>query len=163
MNNVNQQKISFTETEVESINRCIAELEQIFQNKTVQLTSTQSHFYGKLGKEKEKWAEEMHKDATLDPHLIPSYVDVNNWNELEKLRETLNGMVNRFSNITTQLVHTNRVVGYNLFQECKSVYEYAKLMSGKNMPGFILYFTKWAYIFSKKSKVKTVKPEGTNG
>jgi hypothetical protein len=90
-------------------------------------------------------------------------VDVNNWNELEKLRGTLNGMVNRFSNITTQLVHTNRVVGYNLFQECKSVYEYAKLMSGKNMPGFMLYFNKWSYVFSKKSKVKNVKPEGTNG
>ena len=53
MINVNQQKISFTTSEVESINKCILELEQILQSKTVQLTKEQSRYYGKLGKEQE--------------------------------------------------------------------------------------------------------------
>jgi hypothetical protein len=163
MNNVNQQKISFTETEVESINRCILELEQILKTKTVQLTAAQSHFYGKLGKEKEKWAEEMYKDVTLDSHLIPPYMDLTDWNELEKLRGSLNGMVNRFTKITQQLVHTNRVVGFNLYHECKNFYEHVKLMSTKNMPGFKFYYDKWSTIFDRKRKVKTPKTEGSNG
>jgi hypothetical protein len=163
MNNVNQQKISFTETEVESINRCILELEQILKTKTVQLTAEQSHFYGKLGKEKEKWAEEMHKDVTLDSQLIPPYMDLTDWNELEKLRGSLNGMVNRFTKITQQLVHTNRVVGFNLYYECKNFYEHVKLMSTKNMPGFKFYYDKWSTIFDRKRKVKTPKTEGSNG
>ena len=163
MNNVNQQKISFTETEVESINRCILELEQILKTKTVQLTAAQSHFYGKLGKEKEKWAEEMYKDVTLDSQLIPPYMDLTDWNELEKLRGSLNGMVNRFTKITQQLVHTNRVVGFNLYHECKNFYEHVKLMSTKNMPGFKFYYDKWSTIFDRKRKVKTPKTEGSNG
>jgi hypothetical protein len=163
MNNVNQQKISFTETEVESINRCILELEQILKTKTVQLTAAQSHFYGKLGKEKEKWAEEMYKDVTLDSHLIPPYMDLTDWNELENLRGSLNGMVNRFTKITQQLVHTNRVVGFNLYHECKNFYEHVKLMSTKNMPGFKFYYDKWSTIFDRKRKVKTPKTEGSNG
>ena len=163
MNNVNQQKISFTETEVESINRCILELEQILKTKTVQLTAAQSHFYGKLGKEKEKWAEEMHKDVLLDTQLTPPYMDLKDWEELEKLRETLNGMINRFTKITQQLVHTNRVVGFNLYHECKNFYEHVKLMSTKNMPGFKFYYDKWSTIFDRKRKVKTPKTEGSNG
>jgi hypothetical protein len=163
MINVNQQKISFTASEVESINKCILELEQMLQSKTVQLTKEQSRYYGKLGKEKEKWAEEMYKDVTLDSQLIPPYMDLTDWNELEKLRGSLNGMVNRFTKITQQLVHTNRVVGFNLYHECKNFYEHVKLMSTKNMPGFKFYYDKWSTIFDRKSRVKKPKTEGSNG
>jgi hypothetical protein len=163
MINVNQQKISFTASEVESINKCILELEQMLQNKTVQLTKEQSRYYGKLGKEKEKWAEEMHKDISLDSQLIAPYMDLTNFNDLEKLRETLNGMINRLTKITQQMVHTNRVVGFNLYHECKNFYEFVKLMSTKNMPGLKFYYDKWSAIFHKKNKVKTPKTEGSNG
>ena len=163
MINVNQQKISFTASEVESINKCILELEQILQSKTVQLTKEQSRYYGKLGKEKEKWAEEMHKDVSLDSQLIAPYMDVTNFNELEKLRGTLSGMINRLTKITQQMVHTNRVVGFNLYHECKNFYEFVKLMSTKNMPGLKFYYDKWSTIFHKRNKVKTPKTEGSNG
>jgi hypothetical protein len=90
-------------------------------------------------------------------------MDLTDWNELEKLRGSLNGMVNRFTKITQQLVHTNRVVGFNLYHECKNFYEHVKLMSTKNMPGFKFYYDKWSTIFDRKRKVKTPKTEGSNG
>jgi hypothetical protein len=145
-------KIKFTEEDVAFINEHLSAIEARLKDKTIQLNPYEVKRFAKLGKENEKWAGIVYHDVTVAPHLLPSFVDVNNWNELEKTREILSTFTDRFKGITQILVDSNRLIGFNIYKKCLGAYKNVQMLFDEGVSGVKVYLDKWSTHFEKKKK-----------
>ena len=142
--------IEFTEQELKEFDAHLDGLENIFKNKVVQLTPKESQRYGKLGNETENWANMICTDSESATELIPAFVDTPALKKDEKARGQLSGRATRLENLTRQVTDTNRVLGFDIYQACLSIYQNARFLSTKNAPGSKAYYDKWSIQFNQK-------------
>ena len=148
--------ISFTPAEIAQIDAALSSLETVFQGKVVQLTPKESQFYGKLGNETENWSNMVFTDAAVAPAgTIPGFVDTAGWNKDETTRSQLSPAATRLENIAQQVTDTNRMVGFDIFQTCRTVYNNVKYISSQNAPGAKALYQKWSIQFPGKKGKKT--------
>jgi hypothetical protein len=143
--------IEFTDKELTDIDAHLDGIEGIIKNKVVQLTPKESKRYGKLGNETENWAKMIQEDSKVAPELVPVFVDKAAWARDEKARGQLSPRASRLENISRQVTDTNRLLGFDIFQVCSSVYQNTRFLSTKNAPGSKAYYDKWKVQFEKKS------------
>ena len=155
----NVMSIEFTTTELKQMDDAITALETIFKNKAVQLTPAESQQYGKLGNKTENWSNMIYNDSKTAPNIIPSFVDQKEWTKDEVARDQLSNRVTRLENITQQISDTNRVIGFDIYQTCLSVYQNCKYLSAQNMPGSKALYEKWSTQFVGKQHPKLLKKD----
>lgn len=150
----NQISIEITAAELIQMDEALTTLENIFKDKAVQLTPDEGNKYGKLGEETENWVKVIYTDTETAPHLVPDFVDWAEWTKDEKVSDVLSPRVIRLESITQRIVDTNRVVGFDIFQACRTVYNNTKYLSTQNVPGAKTYYEKWKARFSKTKNGK---------
>lgn len=162
----NVLQVAFTDAEVKMLNDAIITIEKVLKNKVVQLTASDAHHYGKLGKGTEGWASEVYHDIVSNPMLVPSHINAEFWTSNQRAHEILSPLTKKLESITQQMKDTNRVVGYNIVLACNAVYKNAKQLSLQNVVGFKLYYDKWKVQFAsrgnRKNKKNTVKEDQRN-
>ncbi len=148
--------ISFTDAELATIDNALTALETAFAGRLVQLTKKESQQYGKLGNETENWTNMVHDDVAGAPAaMVPAFVDKAEWDKDEKVRDQLSARVTRMENIAQQLTDTNRLVGYDIYQTCRTVYNNVKYMTTQSVPGAKVLYDKWSVQFPAKRKKNT--------
>ena len=146
------KKIKFSEEDVALINEHLTIIESILKEKTIQLAPGEGKRFGKLGPENEKWANTVYHDVTVAPQLLPPFMEIDNWNELEKTREQLSTLTDRFKTVTQLLVDSNRLIGYSIYKKCLTVYKNAQMLTEEGISGVKIYLDKWSVFFEKKPK-----------
>jgi len=144
-------ELEFTQEELDQFDAFLTALEAIFKNKTVQLTAKQSQLYGKLGNETENWARMIYTDSVIMPEIVPPFVDKVAWSKDEKARSQLSMRATRLETLCRQVVDTNRVLGFDIYQAALSVYQNARFLSTKNAPGTKAYYDKWSVQFNYRT------------
>jgi len=142
--------IEFTDQELTDMDAHLDGLQAIIKNKVVQLTAKQSKQYGKLGNERENWAKMIHADSKTAATLVLAFVDTKGWDKDVKAREQLSPRAGKLADISRQLTDTYRLLGFDIYQTCGSVYQNARYLSGQNAPGSKAYYDKWKVQFEKK-------------
>lgn len=143
----NMISIEFTATELKKIDDALTTLETVFKNKLVQLTPKESQRYGKLGSQTENWSNMIYADSQIATNLIPPFIDQKEWTKDEIVRDQLSLRATRLENIAQQVLDTNRVIGFDIYQTCHAVYNNCKYLSSQNMPGAKAYYEKWSAQF----------------
>lgn len=144
----NEISISFTEEELQQADDAIKKLENIFGPKLIQLTPEQNKFYGKVGNETGNWIKMVHTDAQAAPDLVPTkVVDMNEWNKDDMAREQILPRLNRLNSLANNLSSTNRVIGFDLYNNSLSTYNNVKYEASQNVPGTQFYIDKWKIQF----------------
>jgi hypothetical protein len=146
------KKIKFSEEDVALINEHLTIIESLLKEKTIQLAPGEGKRFGKLGPENEKWANNVYHDVTVAPQLLPPFMEIDNWNELEKTREQLSTLTDRFKTVTQLLVDSNRLIGYSIYKKCLTVYKNAQMLTEEGISGVKIYLDKWSVFFEKKPK-----------
>jgi uncharacterized circularly permuted ATP-grasp superfamily protein len=146
--------IEFTDAELTQMDQALLILETIFKDKAVQFTPKESQKYGKLGDETENWVNMIYTDTETATDLVPQFVDRTEWAKDEKVRNQLSKRSTRLENIATQIADTNRLVGFDIYQTCRSVYNNTKYLSTQNIPGAKAYYEKWSTQFKGKNRKK---------
>lgn len=139
--------IAFTPAELKQMDDALDKLESIFKGKLVQLTPTESQQYGKLGNKNENWSNMIHADSKTAPDLIPPFIDKTEWAKDELARDQLSIRATRLENLAQQVNDTNRVIGFDIYQTCLSIYKNCKYLSTQDMPGAKTYYEKWSAQF----------------
>lgn len=149
--------IEFSDAELAEIDKQIAGIEAVIKNKVLQLTAEQSKLYGKLGNETENWAAMISADSKAEPKVVPDFVDTAEWAKDEKARLGLSPRATKLLSLAQQLTDTNRVIGYDIYQVCLSVYGNARFLASKNVPGIKALYEKWSVQFpgARKKAAKT--------
>ncbi len=151
--------IAFTDAELKAIDDALAVIETVFDNKAVQLTAKESQRYGKLGNETENWSNIVFEDSKAAPQLVPAFINNEEWAKDEKARDQLSPRATRLENIARQVSDTNRMIGFDIYQTCLSVYNNTKYLSTQNVPGTKAYYDKWSIQFPGRGGKK--EPETT--
>lgn len=143
--------IEFSAAELTQIDDALTALEEVFAGKTVQLTPKESQLYGRLGNETENWTQMVKQDAaTAAAGTVPAFVNQDEWDKDNTVRGQLSQRVTRLENLAQQLTDTNRVVGFDIYQTCLSVYNNVKYLSKQNAPGAKTLYEKWSVQFPGK-------------
>ena len=152
--------IEFSDGELTAIDKAIGDIEAVIKNKVLQLTAEQSKLYGRLGNETENWAAMISADSKTEPKVIPDFVDTAEWGKDEKARQSLNPRATKLLSLAQQLIDTNRVIGYDIYQVCLSVYGNARFLATKNVPGIKALYEKWSIQFpgARKKAIKANPP-----
>ena len=156
----NEISISFTEEELQQMEDHIAGIETIVKSKMVALTAEQNGLYGKLGNENEGWAATVYADCKLMPNLVPAdVVDTKEWDMDELARRQLSPRVSRLEALVTDMESTNRLIGFDLYNTCLSVYKYVKNRMELGVAGFKEFYEKWSVQFpGRRGGPKQTKP-----
>ncbi len=156
----NQISLAFTEEELQQIDDHIAGIEAIVKSKLVPLTAAQNSLYGKLGNENEGWAETVYADCKQVPKLVPAdVVDTKEWDADETARKQLSPRVSRLEALVADLESTNRLLGFDIYNTCLSVYKYVKVKMDLGVAGFKEYYEKWSVQFpGRRGGPKPTKP-----
>lgn len=150
----NLVNLEFTAAELSAITAHLEGLEAIVKSKSVQLTKAENKRYGKLGLENENWANTIFQDTETAPDLAPSFINRAIWASHEKVRDQLMAIITRLENLTKEAVETNRLVGYDIYHTCLSVYQNVRFLSNHNVPGTKVFYEKWKQQFTGKNGVK---------
>jgi hypothetical protein len=142
--------IEFTDQELKDLDAHLDGIQAIIKNKVVQLTPKESQRYGKLGNETENWVNMIHADSKQAPDLVPVFIDKAAWDKDEKARDQLSDRATRLADLSRQVTDTNRLLGFDIFNTCSTVYQNARFLSTKNAPGSKAYYDKWKVQFEKK-------------
>lgn len=141
--------IAFTEDELAKMDAALGMLEEAFAGKLVQLSHTESQRYGKLGPANENWVTMIYDDCQASPlKLVPDFVNKDEWTKDELARDQLSNRVTRLETISQQIVDTNRLIGYDIYNTCHSVYKNTKYLSTQDVPGTKVYYDKWKALFA---------------
>lgn len=142
--------IEFTEQELTDLDAHLDGIQAIIKDKVVQLTPKESKRYGKLGNERENWAKMILTDSKTAASLVPSFIDTKSWDKDVKAREQISPRASKLANISRQVTDTYRLLGFDIYQTCGSVYQNARYLSTQNAPGSKSYYDKWKVQFDKK-------------
>ena len=150
--------IAFTPAELAQIDALFTNLETLFAGKLVQLTATQSQRYGKLGNETENWSNMIFTDAATAPAgTIPAFLSKPEWDKDATARGQISNRATRLENISRQLTDTNRLIGFDIYQTCLTVYNNVKYLTTQNVPGAKALYEKWSVQFPG-NKTKKAPP-----
>jgi hypothetical protein len=161
----NLPDLQFTEAEKTALRNYLNSIEEILKPKMVQLSSDESHQYGRLGFNTEQWATKMRQDVVNMPTLAPSFVDQQKWSENEENFKFLNALTNRLKNLGQQVADSNKVIGFDIYHVCLSVYKNVKYLSTQDVAGFKSYYDAWSIFFASRNtgkKNKTPVVESSN-
>ena len=153
----NLLNLEFTAAELSAISAHLEGLESIVKSKSVQLTKTENKRYGKLGLDTENWVNSIFQDTKTAPDLVPFFIDKVAWANHEKVRDQLMPMITRLENLTKEVVETNRLVGYDIYHTCLSVYQNVRFLSTQNVPGTKVYYEKWKLQFPGNGGSKSIE------
>jgi len=142
--------IEFTDQELNDLDAHLDGIQAIIKNKVVQLTAKESQRYGRLGNERENWATMIHTDSKTANTIVPSFVDTKSWDRDVKAREQLGPRASKLADISRQVTDTYRLLGFDIYQTCGSIYQNARYLSTQNAPGSKAYYDKWKVQFETK-------------
>ena len=144
-----QTSVKFTEVELTEIQDLINQLEAKLKNKVVQLTVKENLKFGKVGIETEKWVSKIYKDCHNYPFLIPPFLNVTEWESQKKMMDCFIPSIQKLESITKEITETNRLVGYDFYQNSMTLYRNCRYLSEENVPGTKLIFDDWSTFFEK--------------
>jgi hypothetical protein len=153
----NLPELKFTEAEKTALQQHLDAIEEILKPKMVQLSKDEAHQYGKLGFATEQWASKMHQDVANLPSLAPTFIEYAQWTEKEENFKFLYSFINRLKNLTKQTTDSNKVIGFDIYHICLSVYNNVKYLSTQNFPGASFYYEAWKVFFTNKLTTKKTK------
>lgn len=156
----NMISIEFTPAELKQIDDALTKLEAIFKDKAVQLTPQESQRYGRLGNQTENWSNMVYADSKTATNLVPSFIDQKEWAKDEIARDQLSARITRLESITQQILDTNRMIGFDVYQTCLTVYNNCKYLSTQNVPGAKAYYEKWSAQFPGNRSNTAAKKAG---
>jgi hypothetical protein len=135
MANTNLISTSFTEQEVDKINEAITTIEQIINDKVINLTPEERQLYGKLGDRTENWVKKVKEYMEQKPELVPFYLDKSEFDKDYSVRETIIPILRRINAVHESLDDTAKLVSTDIYNASLAYYRNIKLVSHQNVPG----------------------------
>ena len=150
-----QSSVKFTDVELTEIQELINQLDSKLKGKVVQLTTRENIVFGKIGPETEKLVSKIYKDCHNYPVLIPPFLNINEWETQKKIMDCFFPAIQKLQTIIKEITETNRLVGYDFYQNSMSLYKNCRYLSEENVPSTKLIFDDWSAFFARSSNKTT--------
>jgi hypothetical protein len=127
--------MSFEEQELEQINNALLTIENIIEDKVINLTPEEKQLYGKIGDKTENWVLKVSRYMMQKPELVPFYLNKEEFDRDQKARKEIMPLLNRISSLQESLDDTAKLLSTDVYNAALAYYRNIKLVAQQNVPG----------------------------
>ena len=133
---VNKISIELTAAEEATLNTSLAAIRTILTPKCINLTPDGRKEFGSVGDERVAWILKVKGYMLQYPQIIPFFVDAVEHEKDNKAFVDLTPYLQQLAELTDMVSDSKLLVGYDLWQNSLSVYNYVALLAQQqNIPG----------------------------
>ncbi len=151
--------VTFTDSEVRTIENAIKTINRVLENKVINLTPDERRQYGSIADRNRILVDKCKDYMEQDPETIPRVIDKAEFDRDYKARQQLQKPLMQLARITEKLQDTKTLLDHDNYQASIAYYRYIKYLASENEAGTSSIYKdlKKQYQHQKKAEVKEEK------
>lgn len=127
--------LSFSESDLQTIDKAIQDIQTVLTGKTINLTSDQRQQYGSIAEQNKLFVNKAKIYMEQYPQYIPNFLDKAEFDKDYLGREQVEQRLQIMSSLTEQLSDTKVLLDHDNYHNAITFYRNMKFLSGENVPG----------------------------
>lgn len=149
--------VSFTEEELNLLDKGLSEIASVLKGKTVNLTSEQRQQYGRIANQNKLIVDKAKGYMDKHPSWIPQFIDKEEFERDYLARKQVESRVQTLEFLTQQLVDTKTLLDHDNYNNTLSFYRMVRYLSGENEPGAKTVYEDMKVLFHRSATEKEEK------
>ncbi|WP_103067985.1 hypothetical protein [Aquimarina sediminis] len=127
--------VTFSDEELNNLNKAITMLNKALHGKTVNLTPEQRGQYGRIANQNKLIVDKAKSYMEQHPDWIPRFLDKEEFDRDYIARKQIETQVQLLESLSQQLVDTRTLLDYDNYTNALSFYRMMRFLAGENEPG----------------------------
>ncbi|WP_126651710.1 hypothetical protein [Chryseobacterium aureum] len=127
--------VSFSESDLETIDKAIQDIQTVLTGKTINLTPDQRQQYGRIAEQNKLFVNKAKNYMEQYPQYVPNFLDKAEFDKDYLGREQVEQRLQIMSSLTEQLSDTKVLLDHDNYHNAITFYRNMKFLSGENVPG----------------------------
>ncbi|SEW09426.1 hypothetical protein SAMN05421841_0997 [Chryseobacterium wanjuense] len=127
--------LTFSESDLTTIDQALSSIENILLGKTINLTPEQRQQYGRIAEQNKLFVNMSKNYMEQYPQFVPVFLDKAEFDRDYSARQQIESRLQRLSSITEQLSDTKVLLDHDNYHNSITFYRNMKFLAGENVPG----------------------------
>ncbi|MCU7615809.1 hypothetical protein NZ698_01245 [Chryseobacterium sp. PBS4-4] len=149
--------ITFSETELATLEQAIQDIETVLNGKTINLTPEQRQQYGSIAEQNKLFVNKAKSYMEVYQQHVPNFLNKTEFDKDYTARQQIESRLQRFSSVSEQLSDTKVLLDHDNYHNSITCYRNIKFLSGENVPGTNVIYNDLKQFFDFSSPATTSK------
>lgn len=127
--------LTFSESDLTTIDQALQNIEAVLSGKTINLTPEQRQQYGRVAEQNKLFVNKAKGYMEQYPQHVPGFLDKAEFDRDYAARQQVESRLQRLSSITEQLADTKVLLDHDNYHNAITFYRNVKYLSGENVSG----------------------------
>lgn len=127
--------LSFSNSDLDTIDKALQDIQTVLAGKTINLTPDQRQQYGRIAEQNKLFVNKAKSYMEQYPEHVPGFLDKPEFDRDYTAREQIEQRLQRLDSITEQLSDTKVLLDHDNYHNAISFYRNVRFLSGENVPG----------------------------
>lgn len=127
--------LSFSKSDLETIDKALQDLQTVLAGKTINLTPDERQQYGRIAEQNKLFVNKAKIYMEQYPQYVPGFLDKPEFDRDYAAREQIEQRLQRLDSLTEQLADTKVLLDHDNYHNAISFYRNVRFLSGENVPG----------------------------
>jgi len=154
--------VSFTNAELETIDKAIQDIQIALTGKTINLTPDLRQQYGRIAEQNKLFVNKAKIYMEQYPQHVPGFLDKPEFDRDYAAREQIEQRLQLLDSIVEQLGDTKVLLDHDNYHNSISFYRNIKFLSGENVPGTNVIYEDMKQFFVAATQPTDAPPQSTD-
>lgn len=127
--------VSFSKTDLETIDKAIQDIQSVLTGKTINLTPEQRQQYGRIAEQNKLFVNKAKIYMEQYPQYVPPFLDKAEFDKDYTAREQIEQRLQQMDSLAEQLSDTKVLLDHDNYHNSISFYRNIRFLSEENVPG----------------------------
>jgi len=127
--------LSFSSTDLQTIDKAIQDIQTVLAGKTINLTPDLRQQYGRIAEQNKLFVNKAKSYMEQHPQYVPGFLDKPEFDRDFAAREQIEQRLQLLDSIVEQLSDTKVLLDHDNYHNSISFYRNVRFLSGENVPG----------------------------
>ncbi|PQA97790.1 hypothetical protein B0A69_00170 [Chryseobacterium shigense] len=154
--------LSFTNAELETVDKAIKDIQTVLGGKTINLTPDLRQQYGRIAEQNKLFVNKAKSYMEQHPQHVAGFLDKPEFDRDYAAREQIEQRLQLLDSIVEQLSDTKVLLDHDNYHNSISFYRNIKFLSGENVPGTNVIYEDMKQFFVAATQTTDVPPQSTD-
>ncbi|ROI06570.1 hypothetical protein EGI16_01290 [Chryseobacterium sp. G0240] len=150
--------LSFSKSDLETIDKAIQDIQTVLVGKTINLTPDQRQQYGRIAEQNKLFVNKAKNYMEQYPQHVPGFLDKPEFDRDYAAREQIEQRLQSLDSLTEQLADTKVLLDHDNYHNAISFYRNVRFLSGENVPGTNVIYEDMKQFFVTSSPSQSTQP-----
>jgi len=141
--------VSFTEGELNTLDKHLEGIRTVLTGKTINLTPEQRQQYGRIANQNKLIVDKAKNHMEQNPGWIPKFLDKDEFDKDYTARKQVEERVQLLENLSQQLLDTKTLLDHDNYTNSLTFYRMVRFLAGENEPGAKSVYEDMKVLFKK--------------